>query len=563
MLRKRLENELSPLLRQAGAATGQEVSDSFIIEYKEPPRSDYGDYSVSWWLRGVNDAASLVAAKMKEIGLPEFVESIEAKDLFINIRLSDATLFRELGSIVENLNSSGASRESTVVVDYLGLNIAKPAHVGHLRSAVIGDAIKRLLLATGYQAVSDSHVGDWGTQFGIVLYAYKTFGDRAKIESDPVNELNRLYVEASKRIDENPEIRELAKAEFAKLEQGDSENRKLWQWMNDISMQKLRELSHRLGLLPFEEHKGESTYEADMPGIVELALKKSVATKKEDGSISVDLIAENLDEAVLVKSDGATTYLLRDLAAIRYRIEKWRYVKNVYVVDTRQAHHFRQVFRVAELLGWEMGENVHAEFGQMKSPEGAMSTRKGNVISLDTVLDEAIARARNVIEQKNPELAEKEFVAEVVGIGALKYFDLSHNRKSDIVFRWDDALSFEGDTGPYLQYTHARLKSILRKAGAIGGMNATSVDSVERNLLMRLVRFPDAVEDAALSLFPNILTNYLFALAQEANNFYHSHPVLQEKDAAKRILRLALVKATANILKRGLYLLGIEAPEEM
>ncbi|MEK7498598.1 MAG: arginine--tRNA ligase, partial [Patescibacteria group bacterium] len=360
---------------------------------------------------------------------------------------------------------------------------------------------------------------------------------------------------------------EKGKIEFAKLEKGDALNRTIWRWMVEISMKKLEDNAVRLNLLPFEEHRGESVYEEAMPQVVELALVKGVAKKTEDGAVVVDLIKEGLDEAVLVKSDGATTYLLRDLATIQYRKARYDFWKNLYVVDNRQSHHFRQVFRVAELLGLEgVGASEHIEFGFMKLPEGTMSTRQGNVILLEAVLDEAERRARAVIYEKNPNLRNIDEVAKQIGLGAIKFFDLSHNRKSDIVFRFEDALSFEGKTGPYIQYTYARLKSILRKSvdeAKDAFPDGVSLDADERELLLHCVRLPETIQRVIDAWLPHLLVDHLFELAQLANEFYHSHPILTEQDEDKRRVLLTIVRAVTTTLAKGLYLLGIDALEEM
>ncbi|MFY9479793.1 MAG: arginine--tRNA ligase, partial [Aquabacterium sp.] len=453
---------------------GQTIRTEFgEIEIREfsvmpPEQEEFGDYACN---------AAMVLAKVLQKNPMEIAQALvtaikkTASDLikkidvvspgFINISISDSLVLASVSNILARPDTWEKSTEGngkTVILDYFALNIAKEPHVGHLRSAVIGDALKRILLARGYHTVADTHVGDWGTQFGILLYGYKNLSLeenwKSLVEKDAFFKLNELYVKTSAHIKDNPKLREEAKKEFAKLEQGDKENREIWQWMVDISMKKLEQSAKRLNLLTFEENRGESVYEGAMPLIVELALAKGIAKKTEDGAVIVDLTEEHLDQAVLIKSDGASTYLLRDLATIKYRQEEWHFWKNLYIVDNRQSHHFRQVFRVAEMLGFEgVGASEHVEFGFMKLPEGAMSTRAGNTISLDVVLDEAETRARDVIRIKNPDLKDANEVAKKVGLGAIKFFDLSHNRRSDVVFRWEDVLSFEGNTGPYIQYT--------------------------------------------------------------------------------------------------------------
>ncbi|MDE1970002.1 MAG: arginine--tRNA ligase [Patescibacteria group bacterium] len=544
-----------------------------------PTDRRFGDYSASF-LKGIahgTETEEEIFRGFIEDGWnkmdsdeKKYVEPLSAESFksgFINFRMSDRfyeDAFKE--SDTWSKGNEGAGK--TVILDYFQLNIAKEPHVGHLRSAVIGDALKRVLLARGYRTIADTHVGDWGTQFGILLYAYKkAIAGKSKkideIKDNPFVALQELYVLAN----EEEDVHEKGKAEFAKLEQGDSENRAIWEWMVDISMKKLGDNAARLDLLPFEEHRGESVYESAMPPIVEEALRTGIAKKTDDGAVVVDLSEEGLDEAVLVKSDGATTYLLRDLATIKYRVSAYHFWKNLYVVDNRQSHHFRQVFRVAELLGFEgVGASEHIEFGFMKLPEGAMSTRKGTVVLLEAVLDEAERRARAVIQEKNPGLHNKEAVARSVGLGAIKFFDLSHNRKSDIVFRFEDALSFEGRTGPYIQYTHARLKSILRKSTdeILDHFSVhAALDTKERELLLHSVQLAEVLQRVIEGWFPHLLADYLFELAQAANEFYHSHPILTEKDTEKRTTLLMIVRVVAKTLATGLDLLGIEAPDEM
>lgn len=570
-----IRKEVQEKVQEAVAALNDTVDIAGVsVDVPEDPA--HGDYATN--------AALVLAGKLKRKPMDVAAELAEkltdsrwdvsvATPGFVNVKLKNAFLAERLQGVDEKWGKSNKGEGKTVMVEYFQLNIAKRPHIGHLRSAVIGDALKRILLSQGYHAVSDTHVGDWGTQFGILLLGYKEFvlenGDRARIAEDPFALLEDVYTKENTKIEADPARRDLAKEEFAKLEHGDKENREIWEWMLSISMKKLYESADRLDLLAFDEHKGESSYEADMPAIVEYALQKGVAIKKEDGAVVVDLSSEKLDEAVLVKSDGASTYLLRDLATIQHRKKHWDFLRNLYVVDVRQSHHFKQLFRVAECLGYEgVGDSKHVEFGFMKLLEGAISTRKGTAIALDKLLDEAEKRAREIIRDKNPDLTNADDVARTVGLGAIKYFDLSHNRTSDVVFEWDRALSFEGNTGPYMQYTHARFASILRKTEfseiqSPQHWGAVIFGDVEHRLCTALLRLPEAIEDALAMWSPHILAAYLYNLAQVANEFYHACPVLQEDDEVVRAFRLALVNKTAITIKNGLHLLGIEAPEEM
>lgn len=493
---------------------------------------------------------------------------------FLNFKLSDAALLKNLARVLEQPKAYGAAdlgRGQLAIVEYFQLNVAKPPHVGHLRSAVIGDALKRILEFVGYKTVSDTHIGDWGTQFGLLLLAYKKLDGKKRVKDSPLEELNDLYVEINKLIEADLQLRDQGKQEFAKLEQGDKEDRQLWEFFVKVSKKKFAEMVKLLQIQPFDYDLGESFYETRMKEIMRRLGKANLLTTGETGERYVDLEKYGLGRLICLKSDGATTYELRDLATVAYRYEelakqeKADLAWNLYVVDVRQAHDFRQVFKTMELLGLDMSKSRHLEFGFMSLPEGAISTRKGTVISLESLLAEARKRARRIIEEKNPQLKNKDAVAAEVALGAVKYADLVHNRKSDIIFKWEDVLSFEGNTGPYLQYTHARLRSILRKAKGRPKAVLQNADCGRAELLIlrKLLKFPDVIADAVTDFMPSHLATYLYELAGSANAFYHSSPVLQEPDPNLRGLRLALVSATAVVLQQGLALLGIEAPEEM
>ena len=551
------------------------------ISVSAPDVRSHGDYSTNvafalakYLKKSPREVAEELVLKIKEQGLrirENLFSRVEVDGGgFINFWVSEEVLFERLQEVLRKSKKWGredAGKSKKIRVEYFQPNVAKVPHVGHMRSAVIGDALKRIFLSQGYKTVSDTHIGDWGTQFGILLYAWKGLleEEQEEIKKNPVRGLNDLYVAEGKNIEADPERRERGKGEFAKLERGDNENREIWKWMVRVSMIEFQEIMSRLGLLNFEEERPESVYENAMPSLVSRALKRGIALKK-DGAVIVGLEDAGLGEAVLLKSDGASTYLLRDLATLEYW-DKKKLEKNLYVVDVRQSHHFQQLFEAGKRLEIPLAvKSEHVVFGFMSLPEGAMSTRKGNVIGLLDILDEMEIRALEVIEKKNPKLKNKEKVARAVGVGALKYFDLSHHPKSNIVFDKEKALSFEGNTGPYLQYAYVRLRSVLRKVISCK-LKVKSLklqmDEGERRLLVEMLRFPEVVEDAAQARAPSVLASYLYGLAQKVNEFYHSHPVLRETDAEKRGFRLALVEVVAVTLKKGLYLLGIEAPEEM
>ncbi len=521
-------------------------------------------------------AAEEIAETVKQNDSEGFFESVEpAGGGFVNFCLSWDFLKKNLNECLKNLNKWGEAeaglkkqRRGIIMLEYFQPNVAKLPHIGHLRSAVIGDALKRILKMRGHKVVSDTHIGDWGTQFGILLYAFGKLSveEKEELKNSSVKGLHELYVKESAYIEENPDAREEAKQEFAFLEEGDRERRKIWDWMVSESKKEFDAIIKKLGLLPFEEQKGESFYGGDLAGIVAEALGRGVAKKTADGAVTVDLTNEGLDEAVLIKADGASTYLLRDLATIKYRAKRWNFIKNLYVVDVRQALHFKQVFRVAEMLGiYGNRENRHIEFGFMSLPEGALSTRKGKVIFLDEVIDDVQERAREVIREKNPKLKKADKVACAVGLGALKYFDLLHNRKTNVIFDREKSLAFEGATAPYIQYTNARLLSILRKAKRSGRtkIKEGTCESKERELIFEALRLPEVLDESLRDFDPSVVAKYLLGISGRANEWYHAYPVLSESDKSKKLLRLGIARAVSASLSKGLCCLGIEAPEEM
>jgi arginyl-tRNA synthetase len=551
----------------------------------QTPDPAFGDYSTNTALIAAKklglkpqDIAIKLIDELIKLDEQKRFEEISEKGGFINFKLSTSALLSSLSAVLEQGDLYGCSfrgKGQSVVVEYFQNNVAKPPHVGHLRSAVIGDCLLRVLKSQGYKAISDTHIGDWGVQFGILLHAYKEFikngGVQKNIEKDPINELNKLYVGMSSKIEEDPELRDLGKQEFVKLEKGDVENRKLWQWFVQVSMEDFERYRQLLDILPFDHNLGESFYEDKMHDVMEEFESKSLVQVGETGEKYIDLEEHGLGRCILIKSDGGTTYHLRDFATYIYRKREFSFVKNIYVVDNRQSHHFRQLFKVLELAGYPVKDDaLHVELGFMSLPEGAISTRKGTTVSLKNLIDEAEKRALAIINEKNPALKSKEAVAKLVALAAIKYFDLSHNRRSEIIFTWEKALSFEGNTGPYLQYAYARIQSILRKSGDFDVVPGFSVAGSEKTLnehelrvLRKLSQYPEVIEKVVQEYLPNMLCNYLFELSQNLNAFYETSPVIQETNPEIRQLRIQLITATAQVIRNGLYLLGIEAPEEM
>ncbi len=574
--------ELSPT--ESASVLGSGV---FDISYPKPEFGDYATNAAMVLFKKFNAApasdpnafAKYLAATILKLDKKNSFSKVEAVGGFINFTLSQPALMKNLTRILTDGDDYGKSdigAGKTMVVEYFQNNIAKPPHVGHLRSAVIGDSLRRILTHLGFDVITDTHVGDWGVQFGILLYAYKQFiekgGNKELIEANPVVELNKLYVDMSAQIETNPTLRDLGKAEFQKLENGDEENRRLWEWFVESSMEDFERYRQMLGLIEFDYNLGESFYEDKMDSALEDFESKGLVVKGETGEKYVDLEGYGLGRCILVKSDGATTYHLRDFATYIYRKEKFNFYRNLYIVDVRQSHHFKQLFKTLELAGYPAEtDSAHLDCGFMSLPEGAISTRKGNVISLENLFNEAEKRAWAIISEKNPNLKDREQVSKQVALAAIKYFDLSHNRSTEIVFTWDKALSFEGNTGPYMQYTNARVFGIWRKAGLgeedivkdNSQFDDLEITSEGMAVLRKLQQFPEILEQVVAEYLPNLLANYMFELAQTFNAFYQNVPILKEEDPVKRRFRLNLIRGTAHVLNNGLCLLGIDAPQEM
>ena len=562
------------------------LSDLKLAPYLEKidisvPQSEFGDYSTNAAFviakkgkLNPKEVAEKIAAEIKKNDNKGVFEEISIAGGFINFRISQAQLLKNTQIIIDQGDLFGCSlvgKGEKILVEYFQPNVAKPLHLGHLRTAIIGDALFRIFASQGFKAESDTHLGDWGTQFGLLILGFKKYGEMKAVEKDPITELNKLYVKINFEAEKNPEIHEAGKAEFLKLESGDAENRKLWKLFRDWTWKEFEIIYSDLGVRRSDHDWGESFYEDKMPAVL-AELKSSGLLKDSQGAQIVDLEQHNLGIALVVKSDGGTTYLLRDLATFIYR-KSQGFKKQFYVVDVRQKHTLAQTFKVLELLGHIQSpqEAVHIAYGFLTLPEGAMSTRKGLVVGATDFVKGVQEIAQKIIEEKNPDLKNKEQVAKSVAAAAIKYFDLSHNLNSDIVFDPKTAITFEGNTGPYLQYTHARIHGILRKNQAPSTKHQinsndqilNSLTTQETAVLRKLIKFPEIVEQVAKDYLPNSLCNYLFELSQTFNAFYHEVPVTQEKDEELKAFRLNLITATAQVIRNGLYLLGIEAPEEM
>ncbi len=608
---------LTSLLKEVVGRKFPEEAATLKIEY--PKEESHGDYASNISLKiasktGLNPR-DVAQALINTIEKPDYIDKIElAGPGFINFYLAEEAFDGTMTSVLKEGDDYGESkigRGKAVVMDYSSPNIAKPLGVHHLLSTIIGQSLYDIYKELGFTTISVNHIGDWGTQFGKLIYAYKTWGNEEAINASPIPELLKLYVKFHDEAERHEELEDAAREEFKKLENGDEENKKLWKWFVDVSLKDTQKTYDKLGNIHFDYTTGESFYEDKMQSVIDEGMDKGVFKEGEEGALIAEFDDPNMAPFVIRKSDGATLYSTRDLSTFKYRIEKFDPVKILYVVDVAQSLHFKQLFETARQLGWKYEVGEHVVFGRMQLPEGNMSTRKGNVILLDEVLEEATKRAMAVIEEKSPELENKEEAARIIGIGAVKYNILSQNRTSDIVFEWDKMLSIEGNSAPYLQYTYARAKSILRKAKAlteagIRGLKAEkpispkrrrnlkepkkeqfslfeaiehldnggdlsqdilpdpeSAEEKETLLIRQISKFGEFISLAAEENKPNLLANYLYDLGQKFNSFYNGVPVIKADKEEKFDRRINLVKAAAQVLKNGLALLQVEVLEEM
>ncbi|MBI2013115.1 MAG: arginine--tRNA ligase [Candidatus Colwellbacteria bacterium] len=505
-------------------------------------------------------AAEELKKYLEEKGADFFSEIEVAEPGFLNFWIKPEAARKEFERIVEPRKIAAQSR-GKVIVEYSQPNIAKPMHVGHLRSTIIGDALANILEFAGYEVIRWNYLGDWGTQFGNVIAAYKLWGDKKEVERAPVEVLAGLYARFHEEMKEDPSLELRGQEEFRKLETGDKENRELWEWFREESIKELNKI-YKLLDVKFDEWIGESFYEKKLPSLIELLLKKGIA-KESEGAVIVPL--ENLPPALIRKSDEGTLYLTRDIANLEYRLKEYKADSILYVVDNGQSLHFQQLFAIAEILGLK-GDFAHIKFGLVLGEDlKKLSTRAGRHIALLEVINEAVERARKVLEEKEADMTdkEKEEVARVVGIGALKYNDLSQSRMADITFDWDKMLSLQGNSAPYLQYTYARLKSILRKAENIPAFEAEAIEKeADLRLILKLAFFPEVIEEVSKNYLPHQLANYLYDLARTINDYYEKEPILKAEESL-RGARLNLVNSAAETMKTGLGLLGIKVPERM
>lgn len=555
-----------------------ELSEEQLADMIEIPGDEkMGDYAFPCFrlAKVLRKAPPAIAAEVAErIGGDPLFEKVENVNAYVNMYISRESFMTDVISQLmeegENFGRSGKGEGKTVIVEYSSPNIAKPFHIGHIRSTVIGNSLYKIYDALGYNTVRINHLGDYGTQFGKMISAYRRWGNREDVIKDPIRTLLSYYTKFHVEAEKNPELEQEARDIFTKLEKGEPEEMELWQWFRDESLKEFTKVYDMLGI-EFDSYAGESFYSDKMPRVLD-ELKEKGLLEESRGAQIVDLEKYNMTPALITKSDGSTLYITRDIAAAIYRKEHYDFDKCIYVVASQQNLHFQQWFKIVELMGYDWAKDcVHVPFGMVSLKEGTMSTRKGRVVFLEDVLNKAVEKTREVIVEKGVATDNIEETAHQVGIGAVVFNELSNNRIKDYVFDWDKVLNFEGETGPYVQYTHARACSVMRKAGEEAVKDAMSmkefspeaVTSDSGYELAKLIyRMPAVIEEAADKYEPSIVTRHIVDIAQAFNRFYHNERIVVD-DRTEMLSRLALVAGARTAIANGLRLLGIEAPERM
>ncbi|RSI56017.1 arginine--tRNA ligase [Streptococcus sanguinis] len=542
--------------------------DTILNLLEQPKSSELGDIAFPAFSLAKTErkAPQIIAADIAEKIDTAHFDKVVATGPYVNFFLSKAEIS---GQVIKEVIKDGADygqqnegNNQNITIDLSSPNIAKPFSVGHLRSTVIGDALSNIFRKIGYNTIKINHLGDWGKQFGLLMVAYKKWGSQEAVEANPIDELLKLYVRINAEIENDPSLDEEGRLWFKKLEDGDPEATELWQWFRDESLTEFNRIYELLGV-EFDSLNGEAFYNDKMDEGIQILEEKGLLQESKGASI-VDLEDFNLPPAMIKKSDGATLYITRDIATAIYRARTYNFVKNVYVVGQEQANHFRQLKAVLKKMGFDWSDDmIHVDFGLVTKNRQKLSTRKGNIILLEPTLLEAISRAKSQIEAKNPDLENKDAVARAVGVGAVKFYDLKTDRRNGYDFDLEAMVSFEGETGPYIQYAYARIQSILRKANFQPDAEATySLNDPESWEIIKLLQdFGRVVKRAADNYEPSLIAKYAISLAQAFNKYYAHTRILDE--SPERDSRLALSYSTAVVLKEALRLLGVEAPEKM
>ena len=547
-----------------------------IYEYIEiPANKDMGDYSLPCFklAKELKKAPQMIANDIKEklkIN-EEIVSKVEVVNGYLNFYINPlaiaGTVLQEFDAKKESFGDSKIGNNKTIVIDYSSPNIAKPFHIGHLRSTVIGNALYNIYKFLGYNVVGINHLGDYGTQFGKLIEGYKRWGSEYDIENNPIDELTKIYVRINNLCKEDESVLEECRNNFKKLEDGDKYCTELWQKFRDLSLKEFQKVYDLLDV-HFDSLNGEAFYSDKMPEIVDI-LEKTGKLVESEGARVINLDEYNMPPCIIEKTNGSTTYATRDLAAIMYRARTYNFDKAIYVTSYEQILHFKQVFETAKLLGLDQKYTdglTHVPFGMVQLKTGKMSTREGNIIKLEDLLNEAISRVSKIIEEKNSNLENKEEVAKKVGIGAVIFNDLYNSRIKDEIFDWDTMLNFNGETGPYLQYMYVRTNSVLEKVDKLPEINEVDInllqDNASVNLIKEMYNFGNTVKQAAEKNEPYIISRYLINMAQLFSSFYNENKIICE-DEKLQAARIYLTYCTNMLLKNGAKLLGIQMPERM
>lgn len=536
-----------------------------------PPNKDMGDYAFPCF------KLAKVFRKAPNMIAQELSESIEANggiskvmplggyvNFFVNKSQLAETVVKDVLTKKEKYGHSDLGQDKAVVIDFSSPNIAKPFHIGHIRTTVIGNALYKIYDSQGYNVVRINHLGDYGTQFGKLIVAFKLWGNKEAVEANPIPELLKLYIQFHDEAEQKPEMEDEARAWFTKLENGDPEAKELWQWFRDESLKEFARVYDLLDI-EFDSYAGESFYSDKMDTVIEQIKEKGLLIESQ-GTNVVDLEEFNMPPALITKNDGSTLYMTRDLAAAIYRKNTYDFEKCIYVVGSQQSLHFQQLFKVLELMGFEWSKDlIHVPFGMVALEEGTMSTRKGRVVFLEDVLKQAIEKTKETVLSKNPNAKNVDEISKQVGVGAVVFQELSNSRIKDYTFSWERTLSFEGETGPYVQYTHARCCAVLRKANeeVTTDINYDLLSDGDAAEVLKVIgSFNKSIVSAMRRNEPHIVTRFVLDLAQAFNKLYHDNPIIVE-DVELRKARLALVAATRQTLENGLRILGMHSPERM
>ena len=557
--------EIAKLVSDALKLDVDEILDSIEV----PTESRMGDFAYPCFklAKELRKAPPQIASDVVSgIKKPSFLADIQAAGAYVNFFVARCAfadvVLKNIHNNPDSFARQNEGKGGTVVIDYSSPNIAKPFHIGHMRSTVIGHALYNIFDYLGYKPFSINYLGDWGTQFGKVITGFKHWSNEDAVNQEGIAELSRLYVKFHEEAENNKALDDEARNWLLKMEQGDDEALKLWKWFKDISQQEFDRI-YKLFDISFDSYQGESYYNDKMTPIVQELKDKGLAIES-DGAYIVELEEYGFPApCMILRSDGGTLYATRDITSALHRKEEYNFVKSLYVTGAEQILHFKQVFKVLELMGHDF-DIAHVPFGKLRLADGHMSTRKGRVLLMEELLSQTIDKIREIIEEKNPTLANKDAVAHQVGMGAVIFNDLYNGRAKDVEFSWERMLSFEGETGPYVQYTHARCCSVLKKAGidyANADISLLKSDA-EFDLVKLLGIITDKIAEAGQKMEPFILSRYVMSVAQAFNKFYHDHPILKADDDTKKA-RLYLVHCTRSVIFTALKILGIKAPEEM